>query len=74
MYLQKVISENTANDEKQDPDVSGTDTGLRIRIHTKMSRIHNTRTVNPDSVNPDPYMDPDPAFQVNPDTDPDHGI
>jgi hypothetical protein len=25
--------------------------------------------VDPDSLNPDPDTDPDPAFQVNPDTD-----
>jgi hypothetical protein len=26
--------------------------------------------VDPDSLNPDPDTDPDPAFQVNPDTNP----
>ncbi len=27
--------------------------------------------MDPDSLNPDSYTDPDPAFQVNPDTDQD---
>jgi hypothetical protein len=30
----------------------------------------DSRAVDPDSFNPDPNTDPDPAFQVNPDPDP----
>jgi hypothetical protein len=31
--------------------------------------LYSNRAVDPDSLNPDSYTDPDPAFQVNPDAD-----
>jgi hypothetical protein len=43
-----------------------------MKYYLKLANYHPGRAVDPDSLNPDP--DPDPAFQVHPDTNPDPGL
>jgi hypothetical protein len=45
-----------------------TSLGRALSLSVKISVVY------PDSLNPDPDTDPDPAFQVNPDLDTDPGF
>ncbi len=46
---------------------------LPVAIFRRLCAIETSSVVDQDTLNPHPDLDPDTAFQVNPETDPDSG-